>query len=69
MFKRENSLFHSFFIVSSVDSTPRPLKMSLNKGAWLAQSIEHVTLDLRVVSSSSTLDVEATPKEKESKWN
>ena len=26
--------------------------------SWLAQSVEHVTLDLRVVSLSSTLDVE-----------
>ena len=26
-----------------------------NKGAWLAQSEEHATLDLRVVSSSPTL--------------
>ena len=29
-------------------------------GAWLAQSEEHPTLDLRVVSSSSVLGVEIT---------
>ena len=28
--------------------------------AWLAQSAEHATLDLRVVSSRPTLDREAT---------
>lgn len=32
------------------------------KGAWLAQSVEHVTLNLRVVNSSPTLDVEITLK-------
>lgn len=30
------------------------------RGAWLAQSVEHRTLDLRVVSSSPTLGVEPT---------
>jgi len=29
-------------------------------GAWLAQSVEHTTLDLGVVSSSPTLGVEVT---------
>ena len=29
-------------------------------GTWLAQSIEHVTLDLGVVSSSPTLGIEIT---------
>jgi len=29
-------------------------------GAWLAQWVEHVTLDLGVVSSSPTLGVEIT---------
>ena len=33
---------------------------SPSRGAWLAQSEEHVTLDLRVVSSSPTLGVEIT---------
>ena len=31
-----------------------------NWGAWLAQLEEHATLDLRVMSSSPTLDVEIT---------
>lgn len=31
-----------------------------NGGSWLVQSPEHVTLDLRVVSSNSTLGVEIT---------
>ena len=30
------------------------------KGAWLAPSEEHLTLDLRVVSSSPTLGLEPT---------
>ena len=34
-------------------------------GAWLAQSVEHATLDLEVVSSSSTLGVEITFKKEE----
>ena len=29
-----------------------------SRGAWLAQSADHETLDLRVVSSSLMLDVE-----------
>ena len=33
-----------------------------HKGAWLAQSVEHVTLDFRVVSSSPTLGVEPAEK-------
>ena len=33
--------------------------------AWLAQSVEHVTLDLKVVSTSPLLGVEITLK----KWN
>ena len=32
------------------------------EGAWLAQSEEHVIVDLRVMSSSSTLGVEITKK-------
>ena len=32
------------------------------KGTWLAQSVEHVTLDLRVMSSSSTMSAEVTLK-------
>lgn len=38
---------------------------SLRQGAWLAQLLEHGTYDLRVVSSSPTLSVEPTNKEKE----
>ena len=30
------------------------------RDAWLGQSVEHATLDLRVVSSSLTLDIEIT---------
>ena len=32
------------------------------KGLWLAQSVEHVTFDLKVVSLSPTLGVEITLK-------
>ena len=35
------------------------------RGAWLAQSVEHGTLGLEVVSSSSTLGVEITFKNEE----
>ena len=35
-------------------------KNSLNHGAWLAQSVEHVTLDLRVISLDPMLGVEIT---------
>ena len=38
------------------------------RGAWLAQSVEHATLDLRVVSSSPTLDMEPTLKKKKKKF-
>ena len=31
-----------------------------NRGTWLAQLVEHVTLDLRVVSSSPMVGVEIT---------
>ena len=34
------------------------------RGAWLAQSTEHMTLNLRVMSSSPTLGVEPTKKKK-----
>ena len=33
---------------------------SNHRGAWLAQSVEHATLDLEVVSSSPMLDTEIT---------
>lgn len=35
-------------------------KMKFFRGTWLAQSVEHVTLDLGVVSLSPTLGVEMT---------
>ena len=34
---------------------PTPIRMAKNTGAWLAQSVEHVTLNLGVMSSSPTL--------------
>ena len=34
----------------------------MNRGAWLAQLVEHATLDLRVKGLSSTLGVEITFK-------
>ena len=36
-------------------------------GAWLAQRVEHATLDLRVVSLSSRLGIEITLKKKKTK--
>ena len=35
----------------------------ISRGTWLAQSIEHATRDLRVMSSSPMLGVELTEKE------
>ena len=32
----------------------------MSEGAWLAQSVEHMTLDLRVVSLSPRLGIEIT---------
>ena len=37
-------------------------KSMVLRGAWLAQLMEHITLDLRVRSSSPTLSVEITLK-------
>lgn len=34
-------------------------------GAWLAQLVENVTLDLRVICSSPTVGMESTLKKKE----
>lgn len=36
------------------------LKMHISWAAWLDDSVEHVTLDLGLLSSSPTLDVELT---------
>ena len=38
------------------------IKKQNNRGAWLAQSVEHVIHDLGAVSSSPTLGVELTYK-------
>ena len=38
------------------------VRMCWSGGAWLAQSVEHVTLDLEVVGSSPMLGVEITLK-------
>ena len=39
---------------------PAPLKTYPSRGAWLARSVEQVTLDLGVVSSSPALGMEPT---------
>lgn len=36
------------------------LRIDLKRGGWLAQPLEHVTLELRVVSLSPILGVELT---------
>ena len=36
------------------------IRTHINRGTWLAQSVEHATLDLGVVTSSPTLGVEIT---------
>ena len=40
----------------------------LAEGTWRVQSVEHVTLDLGVVSSSPMLGVEITFKNRLKKW-
>ena len=35
------------------------------RGSWLAQSVQHASLDLKVVSSSSTLDLQQKSKTKQ----
>jgi len=47
-------MFKISFILSD-----NPLK-NLSRGTWLAQSAEHATLDLTVLSSSPMLGVEIT---------
>lgn len=37
-------------------------RMDILRDAWLSQSEEHATFDLRVVSSSPKVDVETTKK-------
>ena len=56
-------------ILSSILSLFRnSFKSLLCRGTWLAQSVEYVTLDLRVVSSSPTLGLlEITLKKKKKK--
>ena len=41
-----------------------PPKICDLRGAWLAQLVEHVTLDLQVVNSSPMLNIELTLKKK-----
>ena len=36
------------------------LKTQVHRGIWLAQSVEHVTLDLGIMSSNPILGVELT---------
>ena len=48
-FKKKNTMFIYLFF-----------KSNMVQGTWLAQSVEHATLDLGVVSASPTLGVEIT---------
>lgn len=43
--------------------------MCQERGPWLAQSVEHATLGLRIVSSSPMLGMETTLKKKKKKRN
>ena len=52
----------SFLILFLMDIVVFPLKTEQPGDSWLAQSVEHAILDLRVISSSLTLDVEITQK-------
>ena len=55
-------LFPNFLDVTSDKNTM--IKMRKFGGAWLAQLVEHATLDLRVMSSSPTVHIEFTLKKK-----
>ena len=62
LFLRINYRFNSFLLLNSwlrIRVIHFVIKSKTN-GAWLAQAVEDVTLDLRVVSLSSMLDVENT---------
>ena len=39
---------------------PLEIRTHINRGTWLAQSVEHATLDFSVVSSSPALGAEIT---------
>ena len=43
------------------------MKEAIVQGVWLAQSVEHATLDLGVMHSSAMLGVEITLKKKKEK--
>ena len=43
-----------------IGTQTRLFKREENRGAWLTQSVEHVTLDLGAVNSSPTLGMEPT---------
>ena len=49
--------------------SPKPLETHSSRAAWLAQSVEHMTLDLRVESSSPKLGMEPTLKNKTKQKN
>lgn len=48
--------------IQQPDISSASLKSQLNRDAWLAQSIERETLDLRVTSSNPTWGTEITLK-------
>lgn len=47
-----------------IDTLAKPLKISQILDTFLAQSVQHSTLDLRVMTSSLTLGMEPTLKNK-----
>ena len=50
-----------YFVVACPDYEPCKILLKIYSwGTWLAQLVEHVTLDLKVVSSNLTLSVEIT---------
>ena len=54
-----------WFLLAGLVDTDNTLRQFLHWGAWLAQLLEHVTLDLGVMSSSPTLGLlELTLKKK-----
>ena len=56
-------------LYSDVTALTAISKIGPMRGTWLAQWVEHVTLDLRVVSSSPMLGVELTEKRIVPAWN
>jgi len=55
---------YSDFYIENMGESMENLELIWKGGTWLAQSVDHATLDLKVMSLSPTLGVEPTLKNK-----